>query len=140
MVLFRNDALRNIFRKFEDNDRFLVKEEANTTVLSSVSKRTVYPHIWGGVVLKLHLEFRLVGRVVFFSRPSVIGVMDCDLSYCNIAAGVSRDPMTVRRIRKQWVPDGNTERRAGSQRIPLISSREVSHVIRKALMDREATS
>ncbi|GFV47408.1 uncharacterized protein TNCV_4830641 [Trichonephila clavipes] len=47
--------------------------------------------------------------------------------------------MTFSRIWNRWVQDGNTERRAGSQRTPVTSSREDSHVIRMALMDRVAT-
>ncbi|GFX82674.1 HTH_Tnp_Tc3_2 domain-containing protein [Trichonephila clavipes] len=48
--------------------------------------------------------------------------------------------MTVSRIWNRWVLDGNTERRAGSQRPPITSSREVRHVTRIFLMDHGATS
>ncbi|GFT03792.1 HTH_Tnp_Tc3_2 domain-containing protein [Trichonephila clavipes] len=48
--------------------------------------------------------------------------------------------MTVSRIWNRWVQDGNTERRAGSQRPPITSSREDRHVTRMVLMDRAATS
>ncbi|GFT01772.1 uncharacterized protein TNCV_4205781 [Trichonephila clavipes] len=48
--------------------------------------------------------------------------------------------MTVSRIWYRWVKDGNTERRTGSLRPPIISSREDRHVTRIALMDRTATS
>ncbi|GFW92349.1 HTH_Tnp_Tc3_2 domain-containing protein [Trichonephila clavipes] len=48
--------------------------------------------------------------------------------------------MTVNRIWNRWLQDGNTERRAGSQRPPITSSREGRHVTRIALMDRTATS
>ncbi|XP_054710298.1 uncharacterized protein LOC129219995 [Uloborus diversus] len=65
---------------------------------------------------------------------------DCGLSYRSIAARVGRDPMTVSRIWNRWVQDGNTERRAGSQRPPITSSREDRHIIRMALMDRATTS
>ncbi|GFW96036.1 HTH_Tnp_Tc3_2 domain-containing protein [Trichonephila clavipes] len=68
------------------------------------------------------------------------GVYVCDLSYLSIAARVGRDPITVSRIWKRWVQDGNTERRAGSQRLLITSSQEARHVTRMALMDRAATS
>ncbi|GFT37078.1 HTH_Tnp_Tc3_2 domain-containing protein [Trichonephila clavipes] len=48
--------------------------------------------------------------------------------------------MTVIRIWNRWFQDSNTERRAGSQRPSIISSREARHVTRMALMDRAATS
>ncbi|GFY28102.1 uncharacterized protein TNCV_4394361 [Trichonephila clavipes] len=38
------------------------------------------------------------------------------------------------------VQDGNTERRAGSQRPPITNSREDRNVTRMTLMDREAAS
>ncbi|GFX77988.1 HTH_Tnp_Tc3_2 domain-containing protein [Trichonephila clavipes] len=53
---------------------------------------------------------------------------------------VGRDPISVSRIWNRWVQDGNTERRAGSQRPPINSSQEHRHVTRRALMDRAATS
>ncbi|GFT03362.1 hypothetical protein TNCV_2985291 [Trichonephila clavipes] len=36
--------------------------------------------------------------------------------------------------------DGNTERRVGSQRPPIINSREDSHVTRMTIMEYAATS
>ncbi|GFT50419.1 hypothetical protein TNCV_1004211 [Trichonephila clavipes] len=36
--------------------------------------------------------------------------------------------MTVSRIWNRWVQDGNTERRDGSQRTPITSSRENRHL------------
>ncbi|GFY00644.1 HTH_Tnp_Tc3_2 domain-containing protein [Trichonephila clavipes] len=57
-----------------------------------------------------------------------------------IAARFGRDPMTVSRIYNRWVPDSNTERRAGSQRPPITSSQEDRHVTRMTLMHRAAKS
>ncbi|GFT92927.1 HTH_Tnp_Tc3_2 domain-containing protein [Trichonephila clavipes] len=76
-----------------------------------------------------------VRRVAGRSPPSVYAV----LLSASIAALVDRDPMTVRRIWNQWGQDGNTECRAGSQRTPIISTREDRHVTCTALMDRAAT-
>ncbi|GFX35048.1 hypothetical protein TNCV_2329881 [Trichonephila clavipes] len=57
----------------------LVKQDTNTTVLSYISKRTIFPTGWyvGGPLLhhELHSRFWLVGRMVFFSRPSVVRTM-----------------------------------------------------------------
>ncbi|GFV27488.1 uncharacterized protein TNCV_2540261 [Trichonephila clavipes] len=68
--------------------------------------------------------------------------VDCKggLSYRSIAARVGRDPMTVSRIWIQWVQDGNTEHRAGSQWHPITSSREDRHVNYMALTDSAAAS
>ncbi|GFY06956.1 transposable element Tcb2 transposase [Trichonephila clavipes] len=49
---------------------------------------------------------------------------DCGLSYHSIAAYVDRDPMTVSRIWNLWVQDGNTERRAGSQRPLTLAAKK----------------
>ncbi|GFV38388.1 hypothetical protein TNCV_4958311 [Trichonephila clavipes] len=46
----------------------------------------------------------------------------CSLSYHSIAARVGRDPMTVNRISNQWVQDGTTDGRAGSQLLLITSS------------------
>ncbi|GFS66331.1 HTH_Tnp_Tc3_2 domain-containing protein [Trichonephila clavipes] len=62
------------------------------------------------------------------------------LSYHIIVARIGRNPMTVSRILNQWVQDGNKERRAGSQRPSITSSREDRHVTRRALMNRATTS
>ncbi|GFV56292.1 HTH_Tnp_Tc3_2 domain-containing protein [Trichonephila clavipes] len=48
--------------------------------------------------------------------------------------------MTVSRIWNRWVLDGNTERRAGSQRPSITNSREDKHVTHMALLHRAATS
>ncbi|GFV34842.1 HTH_Tnp_Tc3_2 domain-containing protein [Trichonephila clavipes] len=71
-----------------------------------------------------------------FDKGRIVAYRDCGLSYCSIAARVGRDPMTV--IRNSQ--DGNTERRAGSQRSPITNSREDRHVTHIALMDRAAKS
>ncbi|GFV58129.1 HTH_Tnp_Tc3_2 domain-containing protein [Trichonephila clavipes] len=47
---------------------------------------------------------------------------------------------TSLRIRNRWVQDGNMEPLAGSQRLPIISSREDRHVTHMALLDHAATS
>ncbi|GFW64953.1 HTH_Tnp_Tc3_2 domain-containing protein [Trichonephila clavipes] len=49
-----------------------------------------------------------------FDKDRIVTYRDCGLSYCSIAVRI--DPMTVSRIWNQWVQDGNTERRARSQR------------------------
>ncbi|GFV22721.1 HTH_Tnp_Tc3_2 domain-containing protein [Trichonephila clavipes] len=58
----------------------------------------------------------------------IIAYRNCGLSYHNIAARVGRDPKTVSKIGNRWAQDGNTERRAGSQRPCITSSREDRHV------------
>ncbi|GFV32015.1 HTH_Tnp_Tc3_2 domain-containing protein [Trichonephila clavipes] len=57
-----------------------------------------------------------------FDKGRIVAYKDCGLLYCNIAAGVVRDPMTVSRKCNRWVQDGNTKCRAGSQ-LPFITSR-----------------
>ncbi|GFW73987.1 HTH_Tnp_Tc3_2 domain-containing protein [Trichonephila clavipes] len=63
-----------------------------------------------------------------------------DWAVYRIAARVYQDPMSVSRIWNRWFQDSNTERLAGSQRLPITSSRRDRHVTRMALMDRAATS
>ncbi|GFV28492.1 hypothetical protein TNCV_3984431 [Trichonephila clavipes] len=58
--------------------------------------------------------------------------------YC--CSRVGRDPMTVSRMWNRWVQDGNMERRAGSQRPPITSSREDKHDTPMALTDCAGTS
>ncbi|GFV20441.1 transposable element Tcb2 transposase [Trichonephila clavipes] len=60
--------------------------------------------------------------------------------YRSIAACVDRDSMTVSRIWNRWFQDGNTERRAGSQRPPITSIREDRHFTLMVLMNRAVTS
>ncbi|GFT16334.1 HTH_Tnp_Tc3_2 domain-containing protein [Trichonephila clavipes] len=72
-------------------------------------------------------------QVSDFDKGRIVAYRDCGLSYRNIAARVERDPMTVSRKGNRWFQDGNTERRAGSQRLPLNSSREDRQVTRIAL-------
>ncbi|GFW91839.1 HTH_Tnp_Tc3_2 domain-containing protein [Trichonephila clavipes] len=57
-----------------------------------------------------------------------------------MASCVGRDPLTVNRIWNRWVQDGNTERRAGSQRPSITSSQKDRHVTRMDLRDRAVTS
>ncbi|GFS68762.1 HTH_Tnp_Tc3_2 domain-containing protein [Trichonephila clavipes] len=57
-----------------------------------------------------------------FDKGRIVAYRDCYLSYRTIAARFGRDPMTVSRIWNRWIQDGNTERRAGSQRPPTSSS------------------
>ncbi|GFY16581.1 hypothetical protein TNCV_736081 [Trichonephila clavipes] len=64
---------------------------------------------------------------------------DCGLSDRSIAAHVGRNPMTVSRIWRQWVQDGNTERHFEYQRPLITSSLEDRHT-RMALMDHVPTS
>ncbi|GFY05977.1 HTH_Tnp_Tc3_2 domain-containing protein [Trichonephila clavipes] len=75
-----------------------------------------------------------------FDKGRVVAYRDCGLSYHSIAARIGRDLMTVSRIWNRWVQDGNTERRAGSQRPSITNSRKERYVTRMALMDRAATS
>ncbi|GFU49487.1 HTH_Tnp_Tc3_2 domain-containing protein [Trichonephila clavipes] len=75
-----------------------------------------------------------------FDNGRIVAYWDCGLSYRSIAARVDQNPMTVCRIWNPWVRDGNTELRAGSQRLSFTSIREDRHVTRIALMDRAATS
>ena len=75
-----------------------------------------------------------------FDKGRIVAYRDCGLSYRDIAARVGRDPMTVSRIWNRWVQEGNTERRAGSQRPRITSSRDDRHLIRMAVTDRAATS
>ncbi|GFW79708.1 HTH_Tnp_Tc3_2 domain-containing protein [Trichonephila clavipes] len=75
-----------------------------------------------------------------FDKGRIVAYRNRGLSCHNIASRVGRDPVTVRRIWNQWVQNGNTERRAESQRPPIISCREDRHVTRMALMDRAAIS
>ncbi|GFV73903.1 HTH_Tnp_Tc3_2 domain-containing protein [Trichonephila clavipes] len=75
-----------------------------------------------------------------FEKGRIAEYRNCGLSYHSIAARIGQDPMTVRRVWNRSVQDGNTERRTGSQRPPITSSREDRHVTRVALMDRVATS
>ncbi|GFV07165.1 HTH_Tnp_Tc3_2 domain-containing protein [Trichonephila clavipes] len=75
-----------------------------------------------------------------FNRGRIIGNRNCGLLYHSIAACVGRDPLTVNRIQNRWVQDGNTKCRAGSQRLPITSSREDRHVTHIALIDRAAIS
>ncbi|GFU06192.1 HTH_Tnp_Tc3_2 domain-containing protein [Trichonephila clavipes] len=69
-----------------------------------------------------------------FDKGRIVVYQDCGLSYRSIAARVGRDPMIVGRIQYRWVQDGNTERRAGSQRPPINRRRKDRHVTRVALM------
>ncbi|GFW70405.1 HTH_Tnp_Tc3_2 domain-containing protein [Trichonephila clavipes] len=64
----------------------------------------------------------------------------CGLSYRSTAARVGRDTTTVSRMWNRWFQDGNMERRAGSQRPPITSSREDRHVTRMTLMDHASMS
>ncbi|GFX77124.1 hypothetical protein TNCV_1073241 [Trichonephila clavipes] len=50
-----------------------------------------------------------------------------------MGCSVGRDPMAVSRIWNRCTQDGTTERRALSQRAPITSSPEDSHVIHVAL-------
>ncbi|GFW67889.1 SH2 domain-containing adapter protein B [Trichonephila clavipes] len=59
-----------------------------------------------------------------FGNSRIVTYRDCGLSCRSIAARVGRDPMTVSRIWNRWFQNGNTERPAGSQRLPNTSSRE----------------
>ncbi|GFU50371.1 HTH_Tnp_Tc3_2 domain-containing protein [Trichonephila clavipes] len=75
-----------------------------------------------------------------FDKGRIVAYRNFGLSYHSIAARVGGDPMTVSRIWNRWFQDGKKKFRAGYQRLPFIISREDRHVIRMALMDREATS
>ncbi|GFU27180.1 HTH_Tnp_Tc3_2 domain-containing protein [Trichonephila clavipes] len=59
-----------------------------------------------------------------FDKGRIVAYWDCGLPYRSVAARVGRNSMTVSRIWNRWVQDINTERRAGSQRPPIISSRK----------------
>ncbi|GFV45735.1 HTH_Tnp_Tc3_2 domain-containing protein [Trichonephila clavipes] len=75
-----------------------------------------------------------------FDKGRIVAYRNGGLLYHSIGACVGQDPMTVTRIWNRWVQDDNTERRGGSQRPPITSSREDIHVTRKALMKRTAKS
>ncbi|GFV91355.1 hypothetical protein TNCV_898721 [Trichonephila clavipes] len=45
--------------------------------------------------------------------------------YHSIAAAISRDPLTVSRIRNRWVQDGNNGRLAGPQWPPITRSQKI---------------
>ncbi|GFU85519.1 hypothetical protein TNCV_2952181 [Trichonephila clavipes] len=53
-----------------------------------------------------------------FDEVRAVAYRYCCLSDQSIAARVSRDPMSVRRVGNRWLQDGNTEGRAGSQSVP----------------------
>ncbi|GFX43666.1 HTH_Tnp_Tc3_2 domain-containing protein [Trichonephila clavipes] len=82
-------------------------------------------------------------RMISFSAHSdkaSAAYRDCGLSYRSIDARAGRDPVSVTRIKNQWVQDGNTEPHAVSQRPPITSSQEDRHVTRMGVMDRATTS
>ncbi|GFS89233.1 HTH_Tnp_Tc3_2 domain-containing protein [Trichonephila clavipes] len=75
-----------------------------------------------------------------FDKGQIVAYPNYGLFHHNIAARVGQEPMTVSRVWNRCVKDGNTERRAGSQRPPITSNRYNRHVTGMALMDRAATS
>ncbi|GFV41738.1 HTH_Tnp_Tc3_2 domain-containing protein [Trichonephila clavipes] len=75
-----------------------------------------------------------------FDKGQIVAYRECGLSQRSIAASVGRDPMVVSRTWNRWVQNGNTERRTGSQRPFIPSSREERHVTRTPLMDRTPSS
>ncbi|GFY14876.1 HTH_Tnp_Tc3_2 domain-containing protein [Trichonephila clavipes] len=79
--------------------------------------------------------------ISFFEHSDKAGTVyhNYGLSYRSITARVARDVMTISKIWNRWVQDGNTERRARSQRPSITSSGEDRHVTHMALMERAAT-
>ncbi|GFW67068.1 HTH_Tnp_Tc3_2 domain-containing protein [Trichonephila clavipes] len=65
-----------------------------------------------------------------FNKGRVVAYRNCGLPYHSIASRVRRDPISVSRGWNRWVQDGKTERRAGSQRLPITSKREGRHITR----------
>ncbi|GFW14024.1 hypothetical protein TNCV_3546131 [Trichonephila clavipes] len=103
-------AARICFRGFEQNFWFATALASNTIVDEVTNSRIL-------VSLARESARYLVPFDVNMGRDLLEG-----LSYRSIAVRVTRDSMIVGRIWNLWFQDGNTERRAGSQRPPITSS------------------
>ena len=91
---------------------------------------------WWKVVMSRTKRRNVYQHMSDFGGDWIIAYYNCGLSYSTIAVLVDRNSMTICRIWNWFVKENHTEHSARLQCYPNTNSREDTHLIRIALMDR----